>query len=346
MMRKYLFFFLLFLALGIRLEAADIILNGAGATFPYPLYQEWIDSYGVATGQRISYQAVGSGEGIHQLLNQAVDFGATDAYLSDEELQKAPSPILHMPTCLGAVAITYNLPNQPELRFTPELLAGVFLGGIKNWSDPRIIKANAGVDLPNLEIQVIHRSDSSGTTFIFSDYLSKVSSTWRKEIGAGKTVRWPTGLGLDGNRKMAEFIQKIPGSIGYLELSYTQTNNLPTAMIKNQSGKFIKPTAASVTAAANVELANDARLMITDTKDENGYPISAFTYFIFNKEQAYQGRSRERALALTRFLSWAIHNGQGMTEKRFYAPLPKVAIEKAEEILRSMTYAGEPLIQH
>lgn len=345
-MKKDLLFFLLFLALGMQSKAEDIILNGAGATFPHPLYQEWIDSYGSTTGQRIGYQAIGSGEGIRQLLSRAVDFGATDAFMSDDEMQKAPSPILHMPTCLGAVVVTYNLPSQPELRFTPELLAGIFLGNINNWSDPRIAKANPQLNLPKLEIQVIHRSDSSGTTFIFSDYLGKVSSTWGKEIGSGKTVRWPTGLGLDGNRKMAEFIQKIPGSIGYLELSYTRSSNLPIAMIKNQSGKFIKPTDASITAAANVELANDARLMITDTKDPNGYPISAFTYFIFYKEQEYKGRSRERALALNRFFLWAIHNGQAMTEKRFYAPLPKVAIQKAEEILRSMTYAGEPLLQH
>lgn len=345
MVNQKLCYFLLLLALGIRAQAADIILNGAGATFPYPLYQEWIASYETATGQRISYQAVGSGEGIRQLLAQAVDFGATDAYLSDAELRKAPASILHLPTCLGAVVITYSLPGRPELKFTPELLAGIFLGKITNWSDRKIANANEGIKLPDLEIKVIHRSDSSGTTFIFTDYLSKVSADWREQIGVGKAVRWPTGLGLDGNPKIAEFIQKIPGSIGYLELSYTQVHALPTATIRNQSGNFLKPTLASVTAAANVELPADARLMITNTKAADGYPISAFTYFAFFREQNYQARSQERAQALAKFFWWSIHNGQALTEKKFYSPLPKVAVSKAEQILHSMTWSGEPLIQ-
>jgi phosphate transport system substrate-binding protein len=334
------------LGLGTGASAADVILNGAGATFPEPLYLKWIASYETSTTQRISYQAVGSGEGIRQLLTQSVDFGATDAFLSDKELHEATAPILHLPTCLGAVAITYNLPGRPELKFTPELLSGIFLGDITKWSDPRIAKINKGVKFPDLEIRVLHRSDSSGTTFIFSDYLSKVSSTWRKKIGTGKTVRWPTGLGLTGNSKVAEFIQRIPGSIGYVEHSYVKDQDLPTATIRNQAGNFIKPTRESVTAAADVELPDDSRIMITDTRAENGYPISAFTYLIFFKEQAYRARPQARAQALAQFLWWVIHEGQGLTQESSYAPLPKVAVERAERILNSMTYTGEPLLQH
>ncbi len=342
-MVKHLFTALILFALATVANSADVILNGSGATFPFPLYQDWIKAYGEQTGQRISYQPVGSGEGIQQLMNKAVDFGATDAFLSDNELNRAPEQILHLPTCLGAVAITYNLPGQPALKFTPDLIAGIFLGQITNWSDRQIAKVNDGIKLPDMEIRVIHRSDSSGTTFIFTDYLSKVSNRWREQIGINKLVRWPTGLGLDGNAKMAAYIQKIPDSIGYMELAYSLAHNLPTASIKNRSGFFINPTRQSLSAAANVDMPSDARLMITDTDAKDGYPISAFTYFIFFQEQAYQARSRERADILCRFFWWTCHEGQALANQSQYAPLPPMAVQKAEQILSSLTYSGEPL---
>jgi phosphate transport system substrate-binding protein len=326
-------------------QGADTILSGAGATFPYPLYEKWIEVYREKAGVRVGYQAVGSGGGIRKLLGKEVDFGGTDAFLSKAELKQADGEILHIPTCLGAVAIVYNLPENPVLKFTPDLIGDIFLGKCSNWSDERISGANPGIRFPQMEIAVVHRSDGSGTTFIFTDYLSKTSSLWKKQVGRGKTVRWLTGMGVEGNPGVAELVKKIPGSIGYVELAYAKRHALPVALIKNKSGRFVSPTLKSVSSAADLSLPSDTRILITDTPSPDGYPISAFTWLIFYKEQFYNQRSRDRALQLGRFLWWTLHEGQRYGRELLYAPLPRGAIVKGEAIVRAMRFRGEPLIE-
>ncbi|SFN05556.1 phosphate ABC transporter substrate-binding protein PstS [Thermodesulforhabdus norvegica] len=319
-------------------------LTGAGATFPYPLYDKWFSIYHQVTGVKVNYQAIGSGGGIRQLLSRVVDFGGTDAFMSDEELSKAPGEILHIPTCLGAVAITYNIPGNPELKLTGDVIADIFLGKITRWNDSRITELNPGIELPDMKIIVVHRSDGSGTTFIFSDYLSKVSPEWKEKVGRGKSLNWPAGLGAKGNAGVAGMVKQMAGSIGYVELIYAEQNKMPVALVKNRAGNFIKPSLASVSAAANVELPPDTRVSITDTESPEGYPISSFTWIIFYKEQSYDNRSRERAEALAKLLWWMIHEGQKYNESLLYAKLPPKAVEKAEAIIKTMTYNGAPLV--
>lgn len=350
MVRKMLFFNLLGLFVMLSLtssgEGADVILSGAGATFPYPLYEKWIGVYQEKTRVRVSYQAVGSGAGIKKLLEKEVDFGATDAFMSRDELDRAKGDILHIPTCLGAVTIIYHLPGNPVLRFTPELLSDIFMERVTHWSDEAISEVNPGVRLPDLEILVVHRSEESGTTFIFTDYLSKVSSQWRDKVGCGKKVRWLTGMGVEGNPGMAELVKKVPGSIGYVELAYAKRHAFPVALIKNRSGRFITPTLESVSRAADIPLPSDTRILITDTKVPQGYPISAFTWLIIFKEQSYNHRSREKAEQLARFLWWTVHEGQHYTNHELlYAPLPGGAVRKAEAVILSMGFDKKPLFE-
>lgn len=323
--------------------AAKVILTGAGATFPFPLYREWFDRYHRQTGVRIDYQAVGSGGGIRRILEKEVDFGATDAFLSDSDLENLPEYIVHIPTCLGAVVLIYHLPGIPVLHLTPELIAGIFLGEIDRWSDERITKINPGLDLPDWGITVIHRSESSGTTFIFTDYLSRVSRSWAGSVGKGKVMAWPTGMGLERNAAVAEFVRKIPGSIGYAQLTYAKKNRLPAARIQNRSGRFITPTLEAVSAAADIPLPEDMRILITDTGAPDGYPISGFTYLILFQDQKYHRRSRERAEQLVRLLRWIILEGQELNHRLHYAPLPKAGAEQALEMIRSITYGDDPL---
>ncbi len=319
-------------------------LTGAGATFPYPLYDKWFNVYHKVTGVKVNYQPVGSGGGIRQLLNRVVDFGGTDAFMSDEELNKAPAEILHIPTCLGAVAITYNIPGGHEIKLTPSVLADIFLGKISRWNDEQIKKLNPNIGLPDIKIVVVHRSDGSGTTFIFSDYLSSVSSEWKNKVGRGKSLNWPVGIGAKGNAGVAGLIRQIPGSIGYVELIYAEKNHMPVALLRNRAGRFIKPTLTSVSSAANVELPYDTRVSIVNTSAPEGYPISSFTWIIFYREQAYKGRSKERAVMLARLLWWMIHEGQKYNEELLYARLPEGAVKKAEDIIKSMTYQGKPVM--
>lgn len=321
----------------------DVILSGAGATFPHPLYRTWFDTFQVQTGIRITYEPVGSGGGIDRILARRVDFGATDAFLSDSDLAAIPGRLLHVPTCVGAVAITYNLPGAPQLRFTPETVADIFLGRITRWSDRRLRRINPGIDLPDRDIVVLHRSESSGTTAIFTGYLSTVSSQWRDRVGSGKVVRWPTGMGLEGNPGIASFAKKIVGSIGYVEMTYAAAHDLPCAALRNRSGNSIVPTTASVSAAAAVDIPPDGRCALSNTPAPDGYPITAFTYILVYQEQAYGGRSRGSAEALCRLLWWMIHTGQRHTTRLLYAPLPRPAIERAEQTIRSMTFGEEPV---
>lgn len=321
------------------------ILTGAGASFPYPLYNFWFDKYAEQTGVRITYQAVGSGAGIKSLLARDVDFGATDAFLKDEEISGELNSIIHIPTCLGAVTVTYNLVNAPSIKLTPYILSQIFLGRICNWSDEHISRINPGVDFPEMPITVVHRSESSGTNYIFTNYLTKVNKEWAETVGEGKVVKWITGIGVERNAGMADYIKRIEGSIGYVELSYALANKLPLTSLQNQSGNFISPTILSVTTAADVDLPEDTRIMLTNTPAKSGYPISGFTYLILYEDQCYLNRSKERALSLVAFLWWVIHNGQAYAEDLGYAPLPSNAVRLAENLLYKVNYNGLPLLE-
>ncbi len=345
-MRAFKFFlwsFLIFNLLNLNSLSQDKELLGAGATFPYVLYSKMFDVYFKQTGVKVNYQSIGSGGGIRQLKEKTIDFGASDAFLSDEQLNEFNSPVLHIPICLGAVVLTYNLPGNPELKLTPDVIVDIFLGKIKKWNDPRITQLNPDVKLPNMNITVIHRSDGSGTTFVFVDYLSKVSKEWETKVGRGTSVAWPVGLGAKGNEGVTGLVKQIPGSIGYVELIYAKQNKLPIALVKNKKGKFIKPELSSITSAGSVKIPDDTRISITDTESEDGYPISSFTWILVYKEQNYKNRSFERAKQLVKLLWWMIHDGQNYAEPLEYAKLPAIAVKKAETIIKSITYNGKPV---
>lgn len=320
-------------------------LLGAGATFPYPLYSKMFDQYNTDKGIKVNYQSIGSGGGIKQLQAKTVDFGASDAPMSDEELSKSPGAIVHIPTCLGAVVITYNLEGSPTLKLSPDVVADIFLGKIKKWNDARIKADNADVKLPNLEISVIHRSDGSGTTYIFSDYLSKVSSDWNTKPGKGKSLDWPVGLGAKGNEGVSGLVKQTPGSIGYVELVYAMQNKMPAASLKNKSGNFVEANLASTSAAANVTLPADLRVSLTDTDAPDGYPIASFTYLLVFQNQTYDNRSEVKAKATLDLVLWTIHQGQQYAEPLGYAPLPEAAAKAADAILKTVTFNSKALIQ-
>ena len=317
---------------------------GAGATFPYPFYSKVFDVYNKEKGIKVNYQSIGSGGGIKQLQNKTVDFGASDAPMSDDELSKSPAPILHIPSCLGAVIITYNLPGNPTLKFTPEVLADIFLGKIKKWNDAKITAINPGVKLPDLSISVIHRSDGSGTTYIFSDYLSKVNAEWNTKPGKGKSLDWPIGLGAKGNEGVSGLVKQTPGSIGYVELVYALQNKMPAASLKNRSGNFIEASLKSSSAAAAIELPADMRVSLTNTDAPDGYPICSFTYLLVYQNQSYNNRTEASAKTTISLINYVIHDGQKYAEPLGYAPLPDAAVKKAEEILKSVTFNAKPLM--
>lgn len=321
-------------------------LIGAGATFPYPLYSKMFAEYYKEKDIKVNYQSVGSGAGIQQLQNKIVDFGASDAPMNAEEMESSPAPILHIPTALGAVVITYNLPGNPDLKLTPEVLSGIFLGKIKKWDDSKISELNPEVDLPSLSISVVHRSDGSGTTYIFSDYLAKVSSDWQASVGMGKSLNWPVGLGAKGNEGVSGFIKQTPGAIGYVELVYAAQNKMPMALLQNQSGNYVAPTLAATSAAANIEeMPKDLRVSITNTSAVEGYPLSSFTYVLLYKEQSYNKRSMAQAQSVLELINWMIHEGQEFNEDLKYGKLPESVQEKAVDILKTVTYNNELLLK-
>ena len=327
-------------------HAVGLTLNGAGATFPYPFYSKAFKEYYKLTGVKVNYQAIGSGGGIRQLLEKTVDFGASDAFVSDEGLKKFSHPTVHIPTVLGAVVLTYNLPGTPTLKFTPEIIAKIFLGKITKWNDPLIQRVNPGVKLPSIKIIVVHRSDGSGTTFIFSDYLSKVSKEWVKKVGRGKALNWPTGLGGKGNPGVAGLIKQIPGTIGYVELIYALSNYMPVALIQNKKEKFIKPSIETVSKTSNVKLPDDMRVSLTDTDAPDGYPISGFTWLLVYRELTNGGiNSYQKAKALVNLLWWITHDGQKYAKPLHYAPLSDKARAKAEKIIKSITFKGKRVLK-
>jgi phosphate transport system substrate-binding protein len=308
--------------------AAQTRLNGAGATFPYPIYSKWFNEYhNMHSDIEINYQSIGSGGGIRQLQSGTVDFGASDMPLDDTKVKQMPTPILQLPTVLGAVVPAYDISGvTAELKFTPQILAGIYLGTITNWNDKAIAAANSGVSLPDKNIIVIHRSDGSGTTFVWTDYLSKVSSDWKSKVGSNTSVSWPVGLGAKGNEGVAGMIRQMDGSIGYVELIYALQNKITFGSVKNSSGTFIKASLESTTAAAaSAKMAsNDFRVSITNASGKEAYPISSFTYLLIPKQWKDNGKQK----VFLDFLNWMLSDGQSMTTQLNYAPLPATVKEK------------------
>ncbi|MFZ2413673.1 MAG: phosphate ABC transporter substrate-binding protein PstS [Candidatus Cryosericum sp.] len=315
-------------------------LSGAGATFPYPLYSKMFDSYNAATGVRVNYNSIGSGGGIKALTDKTVDFGASDAFLNEQELAAMGAPVLHIPTCVGAVVLSYNLDGNPALKLDDTVTANIFLGKVTKWNDPSITALNPGLSLPDLTITVVHRSDGSGTTSIFTSYLAAVSPSWKSAVGAGKSVSWPTGVGGKGNDGVAGMISQTKGGIGYVELVYAEQSRMPFASLKNASGTFVTPSLASSAAAAAVSLPDDLRVVIVNSPGADAYPISAFTWILVYKEQNYTGRTLEQAQALKKLVTWMLTDGQAINEGLSYAKLPAAAVTKAMALLDSMTYDG------
>jgi len=297
-----------------------MMINGAGATFPYPIYSKWFDDYAkVDPSVRFNYQSIGSGGGQKQILAQTVDFGASDGPMSDENLSKAPGKILHLPTVAGAVVMTYNLPGNPALKLDGETIADIFLGKIKKWNDPKIAASNPGAKLPENEIVVVHRSDGSGTTFIFTDYVSKVSAEWKQKAGNNTSVNWPTGIGGKGNEGVSGQVKQTPGAIGYVELIYAVQNKMPYAEVKNAAGQFVKPSMESVTAAlGTANIPDDFRFSMTNAPGDSAYPIAGATWLLVYEQQKDPAKGKK----LIEFLKWALTRGEGIAKDLNYAPLP------------------------
>lgn len=315
------------LALCAESASAQMTINGAGATFPYPIYSKWFDEYAkVDPSVRFNYQSIGSGGGQKQIMAQTVDFGASDGPMSDENLAKAPGKLLHIPTVAGAVVMTYNLPGDPALKLDGETIAGIYLGEIRKWNDPKIEALNSGVKLPDQEIVVVHRSDGSGTSFIFTDYLSKVSGEWKSKVGTNTSVNWPTGLGGKGNEGVAGQVKQTPGALGYVELIYAIQNKMAYTEVKNSAGTLVKPTIESVTAAmAGADVPDDFRFSMTNAAGKDAYPIAGATWLLVYSDQ----KDATKGKKLVEFLKWALTKGEDMAKDLDYAPLPTALRDRA-----------------
>lgn len=323
-----------------------VSLTAAGATFPMPFYNLAFKKYTESTGVRLNYGGIGSGGGIRSLTDKVVDFGASDAFLSDKEVSEMPAEIVHIPTCIGAVVIAYNLPGVDTLKMTPELLENIFMGSITKWNDPKIKAVNSGLNLPDLNIAVVYRSDGSGTTYIFSDYMTKVSNMWKEKAGTGKSLNWPVGIGAKGNPGVAGTISQSAGSIGYIGSEYAFAQKIQYALVQNSSGNFINPDIKTVSAAAKGDIPGDTRVMITNSFDPEAYPISGFTWIILYKEQSYGGRSFARAESIVKFLDWLVSpDAQAIAESVNYASLPSNVSSVARNILRTITFEGEQILK-
>ena len=314
--------------------ASEITINGAGATFPYPLYSKWFDEYHKAhPNVRVNYQSIGSGGGIKQLSAGTVFFGASDGPMNDEQLRAAPGPILHFPTVLGAVVPVYNVPNvTAPLHFSGATLADIYLGKITKWNDARIAKENAGVALPATDIAVVHRSDGSGTTYIWCDFLSKVAADYKQKVGVATSVSWPAGIGAKGNEGVSGLVRQTPGAIGYVELIYALQNNIPFGAVQNKAGQFVTASLESVTAAATSASANmpaDFRVSITNADGAGVYPIASFTWILLYEKP----QDKERARVLVDFMKWALTDGQSLAAPLHYAPLPKAVVDSELQAL-------------
>lgn len=322
-----------------------IELHGAGASFPNPLYQKWFYRYHEEhPNVQISYQSIGSGGGQKAILEKTVDFAGSDAPMKDEQLASAPGKILHIPTVMGAVVITYNLPDVTQpLKMTPEVVADIFLGKIKKWNDPKLVDLNPDANLPNMDISVVHRSDGSGTTNIFTDYLSKVSPEWKEKVGMGTAVEWPVGVGAKGNEGVSGQVKQTPGAIGYVELAYAIQNKLPTVLLKNQAGEFVEASIDGVVKAAAGfadQMPDDFRISIVNAPGSGAYPIAAYTYLLIYQEQSDEAKGK----ALVDMIAWVIQNGDADARELLYAPLPDNVKKKVLDALKTVTYNGKPLL--
>jgi len=321
-------------------SSQSVDLTGAGATFPYPIYSKWFSDYAQRTGVKINYQSIGSGGGIRQLSEQTVDFGASDGPMNDQELANAKGgPVLHFPTVMGAVVITYNVPGVARpLNLSGDVIADIFSGKITKWNDARIVAQNRGVSLPNSDVLVVHRSDGSGTTYIFSDYLAAVSPSWASDLGKGKEIKWPVGLGGKGNEGVAGQVKQMPGSIGYVELAYAKQNKLAYANVRNAAGRYVAPSIASVTAAAasmKLPKNTDYRVSIVNAPGNDSYPISSMTWIL-----VYQNQSdRAKGAKLVNFLRWAYADGEKTASALDYAPLPKSMVAQLQNRLKTIRVA-------
>jgi phosphate transport system substrate-binding protein len=325
---------------------AQVRLNGAGATFPNIIYQTWVLTYNQKFDNvEINYQSIGSGGGIRQFSDKTVDFGGTDAPMTDSAIAAIQGNVLHVPTVLGAVVPSYNLPGlSVPVKFTPEVLADIFLGKITKWNDARLASANPGVTLPSQDIIVVHRSDGSGTTYVWVDYLTKISPEWAQKVGKGTSVNWPVGLGGRGNEGVAATVRQTPGAIGYVELGYALINKMSFGQVQNKAGNFITPTLESVTAAAEGAMADmgqstDFRVSITNPGGAQAYPISSFTWLLVRKQYPDAAKARE----LVRFIWWSLTQGQAQAPKLGYAPLPKAMLPWIEASLKTVTAGGKPV---
>jgi phosphate transport system substrate-binding protein len=321
-----------------------LTLNGAGATFPFPLYSKWSQVYAAEKGVQINYQSIGSGGGIRQFIAKTVDFGASDGPMTDEQVAQAGGRVLHVPMVAGAVVPVYNLAGiGPVLNFTPDVLADIFLGKITRWNDPRLARANPGVTFPAADIIVVHRSDGSGTTAIWVNYLSKVSTEWKTKVGEGTSVNWPTGLGGRGNEGVAGLVRQTPNSLGYVELAYALTNRMTFGAVQNRAGQFVRATLSSTTKAMEGALKNipeDYRVFFTNPEGRDVYPVAGFTWILIQGDQGDPAKGR----ALVEFLWWATHDGQKYAPTLLYAPLPKSLIGRIERTLKSVTIKGTPVL--
>jgi phosphate transport system substrate-binding protein len=314
----------------------QMLINGAGATFPYPIYSKWFDEYAkVDPSVRFNYQSIGSGGGQKQILAQTVDFGASDGPMSDENLAKAPGKLLHIPTVAGAVVVTYNLPGEPALKLSGPVIADIFLGKITRWNDRKITALNPGIKLSDSDVVVVHRADGSGTSYIFTDYLSNVSKEWEKKVGRNTSVKWPTGLGAKGNEGVAGQVKQLPGAIGYVELAYAHQNKLPVAEVQNAAGNFITPSLESVTEAlASAKVPPDFRFSMVNPPGAKAYPIGGATWLLVYQEQKDPAKGKK----LVEFLKWASAKGQAMAAALDYAPLPADLQARVAEEVNSIKY--------
>jgi phosphate transport system substrate-binding protein len=333
-MRKYVLLFVcMLLALPV---VGQTTLNGAGASFPNPMYSKWFSEYGKShSGVQINYQPIGSGGGIRQVTAGTVDFGASDMPMTDKQLQDAKFKILNIPTVLGAVVPAYNIPGVTgEVKFTPDALAGIFLGKVSKWNDKAITSANPGVNFPDTNIIVVHRSDGSGTSFIWTDFLSKVSPEWKSQVGSDTSVKWPIGMGGKNNEGVAGLIRQLSGSIGYVELIYAVANNIPYGSVRNSSGTFVKASLESVTAAAASapKMPPDFRVSITNAPGKDAYPISSFTWLLIPAP----AKDPAKGKILSDFLNWMVADGQKMTAALLYAPLPDNVVAKVKEAIKQV----------
>jgi phosphate transport system substrate-binding protein len=313
---------------------AETEILGAGATFPYPLYSKMFNEYYAKKQVKVNYQSIGSGGGVKQIMSETVDFGATDGFIEDAPLKEAKRPLVHIPTCLGAVSVSYNVQGLSNLKLTPALVADIFLGKITKWNDAKIVAINPSAKVLDKKILVVHRSDGSGTTSIFTDYLAKVSPEWKTSVGAGKSVSWPTGLGAKGNEGVSGLVKQMPGSIGYIEIAYARQNKMAVATIQNKAGNWIVPDLASAASAAAIKIPDDTRINLTDSDAKNAYPIAGFTWIVVYKDQNYGGRSKAQGQEVAKLLGGWFMKEAPMPNPSITASCPQTRSPRLKRFLR------------